>query len=454
MKKRMILTTLVLLVIVIGISVYLNNRRKEPQSIADQLPTSQPHEHIAPDGTIVKHQHTYPVPEQSEGPVVPGQVVEAKHPIQRAWERLDLDAIQRKYQPYTVAEMQKIWSESYRTNFGPNYPHELDEAYPQEEWLQRNLELGQHFVDSGDYNTTLHRRIYMIDHKFEWEVSNEAEKEQMRSYLDLPPAVDTWEEYEDAFLKTLITSYYTFQVATAADPDIEGGTVGTDGTFVPFKKNTVYVHVNPEKGLSKFTGTLLTAEEEDALIMYGVAPEGITVIYTDERGNPLLSNVEPPRFYERHMKELKQAQVYLQQQIEDHELLLELDALLNPTEEKKQSAPGAREHVHKQDPDLTRETPQDPDTVPPQQPQQHPNARRIPPQRKIPPELQTPDAIHQWFTELEALHGGQLPRDLKTLQEVITELEKVRREGEAKLKPPQRPESPAPPKGSSPVKSQ
>ncbi len=446
MKRRMILTTLLFLIIVIGFSVYLNNRKTGQQSITEQLSTFKQHEHIAPDGTVVKHQHTYEVPELSEGVVKPKPVSESRHPIQRAWEALDLAAIKRKYQPYTVAEMQEMWSQSYMTNFGPNYPHELDEAYPQEEWLQHNLELGQHFADFTDYETTLERRYMMVDHRDKWKVKDEVGREEMRGYLDLPSYVDTWEEYEDAFLKTLITSYHTFVVATESDPDIEGGTVGTDGTLIPFKKNTVYVHVNIEKGFSTFTGTELTNDEENTLTMYGVVPEGLTVIYTDEGGKPLSSDTPPPTFHARRMKELEQAQTYLQQQITDHEVLLELDAILNPQEKGAGTTSVPHEHEHEQEHDHTHETLQPPDKVTPQQS----NAKQPLPHLKIPPELRTPEAINQWFTELEVLHGGQLPKDLQALREVITELEKIRQEGEAKLKPPQPPERPAPPEGNSP----
>ncbi len=449
MKKRMILLTVILLIISVVFSVYFSNRKKEPISIEEQLLTSKDHKHIGPDGTVVKHRHVYEIADLPDNVVKPGQVSEAKHPIQSAWEALDLDAIKRKYQPYTVAEMQEMWLRTYTTRFGPNYPHHLDEAYPQEEWLQRNLELGQHFADAADYNTTLQRRIYMIKHRVDWDSGNEEDRAKMRRYLDLPPDVDTWEEYEDAFLKTLITSYHTFVVATEADPDIEGGTVGTDGTLVPFKKNTVYVHVNPDNGLSTFTGTELTDEEEDALITYGVSPDGITVIYTDESGKPLSSDTPSPRFYERDMKELAKAYSLLQQQIEEHEFLLELDALLPSSESQKQSSATPHDHVHEQGHSHTHDLPKDAEDVPlPQRPP--PDAKRLPPGLEIPSELRTPDAVQRWWTQLEALHGGELPKDLQALREVMMELEKIKKEGEAKLKPPPRPERPRPSKRNSP----
>ena len=82
-------------------------------------------------------------------------------------------------------------------------------------------------------------------------------------------------------------------------------------------------------------GPGLTAAEEHVLVNYGVAPEGMSVVYIDANDKPIPSGKVPPRFYERNMKELKEAQVLLQQQIEDHQLLLEMDTLLNPSEDKQ-----------------------------------------------------------------------------------------------------------------------
>ncbi len=454
MKRRMILLTAALLIVSIVLSVYFSNRKKDLLSIEDQLSILNPHEHTASDGTVIKHQHKYEVADLPNNAAKLLKVSDTSHPIQRAWERLDLEYIQQKYQPYNVAEMQEKWSESYRSSFGPNYPHELDEAYPQEAWLQRNLELGQHFADPGDYSTALQRRIYMIEHREEWQVADEEAKKEMRDFLDLPSEVDTWEAYEDAFLKTLITSYHIFQEATASDPSIEGGTVRTDGTFIPFKANTVHVHINPETGLSTFTGVNLTKTEEEDLRVYGVAPEGITVIYTDEKGNPLPADTPTPRFFERNMKELEKAQILLQQQIEEHEFLLEMDTLLTPSEDKKQIVISPRDHGPEKDPDHTHEAPQTDERSPSKQQRQPPNVRQLPPGLEVPPDLHTQDDINRWFTALEALHGGQLPKDLHALQEVITELEKVRQDAEKNLKPPERQEPPAPPvppEGSSPT---
>ena len=146
-------------------------------------------------------------------------------------------------------------------------------------------------------------------------------------------------------------------------------------------------------------------------------------------------------------------QTFILQQIE-HGTLLDLDTLLNPSNEGKQSTSAPHEHVMDHEHDHTHETPLDSETLPSQQLPQ-PNAKHFSTQLEIPPALHTPEAINRWFTALDALHSGQLPKDLQALQKVITELEKIRQEGEANLKPPQPPVPSLPPKavppeGSSP----
>ncbi len=440
----MILTTIISLIVVIGVVLYISNKNKDSQLGIEKQLKSKLHEHIAPDGTFIEHRHTYTQNELSENIVTTRQVLAAKSPIQRAWERLDLEEIRRKYQPYTVAEMHEMWSSGYRSQFGPNYPYQLDETYPQDEWLERNLALGQPFSSWSDYRMVLQRRIYMIDHENQWRVANEDRKEYMRKALDLPSDIDTWEEYEEAYLKFFIVASNAELQAEEADPSILGGTTRTDGTFTPFKENTVYAHINPKSGYVKFTGVSLNEKEEKELATYGVVPEGIKVIYTDEGGKPLPSDTPSPRFYERDMASLEKSLNLLQQQIEEHELLLELDAQLDPPNIATQTDPVPHEHPQDHEHDHGHETPQTPDEKPEQQRRQ-PDAKRTPPPRKIPPELRKPDAVNQWFKELQLLHGGQLPKDLQELRKIITELEKIREEGEAIMKPPERPKRPTPP---------
>lgn len=451
MKKQIVVGTLVLFILATGISIYLSTRKAKPLSVLELLPASKQHKHIAPDGTIVEHRHTYKAPEPSADTPQPKRVSEAKHPIQRAWEALDLAAIKRKYQPYTIAEMREMWDGKYLQHCGPfgNFPpgespvEKADNVYPRDEWLERALNLGRPFVTFSDYRNALGSRIG-FNRQREWWAGPEFvySRDVKINTLHLLPDT-TWEEYIDMSLKFGIVHRVNFLRAKEADPSIQGGTTSLEGVFLPFKDNTVHVHISPKTGFSSFIGAKLTQAEKDDLTNYGIAPKGVTVIYVDENEKPLPPGTPPPTFHEKRMKALGEAQTILQQQIQEHEALLDIDALLNPPEKGKQIAPAPHDHATEHEHDHTHETLQPPDTLTPQQ-RQHLDAKQPPPLQQLPPELRTLDAVNQWFTSLEALHDGQLPKDLQALRKVITELEKIRQEGEAKLKPPPRPERPAP----------
>ena len=463
MKKRMILITITLLVIAIVFCVYISHRTITPLSLREQFPVPNPHEHTAPDGTVVKHIHSYKNTDTNPNTdtVKPAQGSDIPHPIQRAWERLDLTTIRKKYQPYTLAEMKEMWYKRY-LDFGirPENLTEAEKYYPLDEWLEDLMDLGHPFVGFGHYQLALDRRFGMmgptrkswdtgVPHIYESGMVDSGSKIGLLHELQLPPDT-TWKEYIDIHNKFSVVRLMNVLRAQEADPDVEGGLTNLDGSFLPFSPNVVHVHVSPETGRVKFIGARLTAAEEDALVNYGASPKGMSVVYVDAKNHPLPPDKVPPRFYERRMKSLEEAQNLLQQQIKDHEALLELDVLPTPSEKGKQTAPTSHDHTH--DLDHTHEMPESPETVPPQQRLQ-PDAKRIPPQLKIPPELRKLDAVNQWFTELEALHGGQLPKDLKELRKIIDELEKIKREGEAKLKPSQRPAPPSPPDAVPPEES-
>ena len=453
MKKRIVLVTIGVIVAAILASVYLSTRKTDFLSVIEHLPRAKSHEHIAPDSTVIEHRHTYELPEVSIGPVKPKPVSETDHPIQRAWKAFDLAAIKRKYQPYTIAEMREMWDDNYHQHCGPfgNFPpgespvEKADNVYPRDEWLERALDLGHPFVTFSDYRNILGSRIGFNRQRERWAGPEFIYSRDVEvNALHLSPDT-TWEEYIDMSLKFGIVGRINFLRAKEADSSIRGGTTSLDGVFLPFKENTTHVHISPETGFSSFIGAKLTQAEKDDLTNYGIAPKGVTVIYIDENEKHLPPGTSPPTFHERRMKKLEQAQTFLQQQIEEHEALLDIDdALLNPPEEGKQTAPVPHQHTH--------ETPQIPEALPSQQ-RQHPDAKQLPPRRKLPPELRTPDAVNRWFTELEALHGGQLPKDLQALREVIIELQKARQEGETKLKPPQRPAPPSPPDAVPPEES-
>ena len=459
MKKRMILITITLCVIAIGISVYITHRPSPLLSVHEHLPEPKSHEHTTPDGSTVQHIHTYDfaAPDTDiEKTVQPGQASDTKHPIQSAWERLDLNTIKKKYQPYTLAEMKEMWHHSFLDMFGPNLKdvEAAEEFYSLDEWLKDLMALGHPFMHSGHYNLALGRRNGLAGPSREFwdtgepryyptgELMGGFSKAGLLKKLQLPSDT-TYEEYVQMSNKFSVVRLINVLRAQELDPDVDGGVTSLDGSFLPFSPNLVNVHIDPETGRTKFIGPSLTDAEKDALVDFGIAPEGMSVVYIDANDKPIPVGKVPPRFFERNMKALETAQTLLQQQIEEHEFLLEMDTLLNPSAAKKQGTAVPHEHVHEQDPSHTHERAKDTAAA---TPQQRPNIdmKRLPPGIEIPPDIRTQEDIQRWFTALEALHGGQLPKDLRVLQQVITELEQVRQDAEKHLKPPPRPERPTP----------
>ena len=93
-----------------------------------------------------------------------------------------------------------------------------------------------------------------------------------------------------------------------------------------------------------------------------------------------------PRLYERKIRALAEAKAYLQQIFEDH---------------------------------LTVRRPDE--------------KNEIPQQQILTPEPPTSEVVEKWFAELEIVHSGKLPKDLRVLRKVIDELEAVKRQGEKRL---------------------
>lgn len=464
----MIFITITLLVVAIGVSVYIAHRPSPLLSVEDHIHGPQPHEHVAPDGNPIRHTHTYDFTEpdtntdkvkQSE------QEFESKHPIQRAWELLDLDAIKEKYQPYTVAEMNEMWYND-RIRYGSSKEEAAaEEVYPLDKWLKDLLALGHPFMEEMYYDMALGRRLGMtLNTRETWNSGIPQydpktgelvryggagrSKENYLAEFELPSDT-TWDEFVEIQNKFSVVRLMNVLRAEEIDPDVDGGVTSLDGSFLPFSPNLVNVHIDPETGRTKIVGPGLTASEEHALLNYGIAPEGKSVVYIDANDKPIPVGKVPPRFYERNMKELAMAQSLLQQQIEEHKLLLDMDVLLDSPESQKQSSATPHDHVHEQGHSHTHDLPKDAEDVPlPQRPSL--DAKRLPPGLELPPDLRTPDAVQHWWTQLETLHGGELPKDLQALREIMTELEKIKKEGEARLKPSPRPERPTPPKRSSP----
>ena len=446
MKKQLIYLITSLFVIIIGVVFYMNMQKKKVEtSILEQVPGSKSHKHITSDGEVVQHTHTpiqSPKRNQHKNQADPPQ--ETVHPILRIWENMDFNEIRRKYQLYTLQEMIEKWDGEYIRRIRPHansksiaYNEKAEKLYPKEQWLQRLMDNGFPFPDVGYYTVAFSTRYSVIKAKEGFE--NPETKLSVLSDHGLPEDT-TWEELEDFAIKFDIVSIHNEIRAEESDPSVFGGVTGIEGVFTPFTPNTVHVYISEDTGAATFTGRTLTQQQEDDLTMFGAAPEGITVVYTDKEGRPLPTDAKP-RFYERHMAALEAIETYMQEMAAEHEKLF--NTKLQQTRENTQvqqtpsvqQVPQNHDLPHLRDGTESSVTQRTPKTTIPMQ--------NIPPEM-LPKEPLSSKNMHNWLELLQELHGGELPRDLNSLKVALTELEAIRQAAQEKLAP--RPTPPDRPK--------
>ncbi len=446
MKKHLIVFVLaVALAAGITYLIFVFQKRSEFARLArlTHVPNSEQHQHVSPEGKVVSHTHIYdspellPSPEVSEAENDIGIDTDTKdyiktNDIHRIWAALDMDAIRAEFQPYKPEELHEKWSDSPIVTYD-NATEALDKLRPRKAWIARLYEYGYPFLHDDHYEGALSMR-FGIKHYLD-----QADTSPPHERVGLP-AEATWEEIEETFLKHQVIAELAFTRAEQADPDnfLGGvysiGDVGK-GVLTPFKENTVFVHVSEDKPFSQFTGAKLTAAEEDALTMFGVAPEGVNVIYTDKNGIPVPSD-QKPRFYERAMAGLDAAETHVAKLIADHDALFQVGngQEVPKTESAAAGQPQSPPHFH-----------QHPEESPGQRPHR-PEVSSFPPASfgkqatpDIPGDPRDPAQMKKWFAELLLLHGGDLPKDIKGLQEAIKVLNVIRKRGESEPpKPPER----------------
>ena len=440
MKKQITYLIITFAVVLIGVVLYMGFLQKKAiESSLERIPASKPHSHVSPDGDVVKkHTHTSVRPPTVKPKSVDLDSILTKHSILRVWDNLNLADIKRKYQPFTVQEMMEKWEEKYKTleRIKPEQMAPADAYMPKAKWLQHLLDHGYPFKSFGYYMLASRFRYEMPENKERYDnpeprsyplTGNIAgyRNPETRSYLlsgvDLPDDA-TWEEFEEVRIKWNIVARLNEQRAEDVNPSIAGGMTNLKGVFTPFSPNTVYVHVSEDKPMSTFTGVMLSEQQQDDLTMFGIAPKGISVVYTDEDGNPLPADAVP-RFYERKMAALEAAEAHVEKLIAEHDALFK--TLPKPTEKtvpEERSAPSQQTQqgdtrTHQSEGPALQENNRRP-TLPI-------DRHNIPPEM-LPSEPPSRANMQEWFEVLQELHGGELPKDLRVLQAAIHELEEIR----------------------------
>ena len=100
----------------------------------------------------------------------------------------------------------------------------------------------------------------------------------------------TLEAYKEAFIEREIWIQNTWNRVKEEHPEATGMAIEGEN-YLPFKDNLTYVRRN---GPATTTwGTMLSAEQKEDLIMRGIHPEGIEIVYIDNDYN-ILSEKPPP----------------------------------------------------------------------------------------------------------------------------------------------------------------
>ncbi len=123
------------------------------------------------------------------------------------WENLDLPAVKRAYQPYTVAQMNDLWHPQLLAKYGHsesfvNMMRDLDKVYPPDIFLARMLALGSTFIAYSDYETALtEQRRYLHSVRLYWDILDISGRRIYVSHRGLPPDA-SWETLEEDILKS------------------------------------------------------------------------------------------------------------------------------------------------------------------------------------------------------------------------------------------------------------
>lgn len=143
------------------------------------------------------------------------------------WDQLDLAAIKRDYQPYTLTEMREMWNEKLIAKYGGHERlkqaiGDADHVYPLDKYLARMLELGRPFADFSDYENALtEQRIWLFSTRVYWESMNTSERGAYLERRGLPTHA-TWAVYEEVLLKNDVVYSINFWRSKEQDSYMNG----------------------------------------------------------------------------------------------------------------------------------------------------------------------------------------------------------------------------------------
>lgn len=211
---------------------------------------------------------------QNEGRRVPPTASGPKTVLAALYKTPEIDEYPHKISTYegpqTSEAIMAAFDDSYTL-----YPSErrdrMDAAYPKETWIQEFLNKGAKFTHFGDYEKYLDSRQVFMNR------SNDPSVWSSGLYSIRPSS--TLAAYKDAFIEREIWIQETWNRVLEEHPDVTD--MAIEGNhYLPFKAGLTYVRRNGP--FTTIWGTMLSAEEKEALIMHGIHPKGIEIVYIDD----------------------------------------------------------------------------------------------------------------------------------------------------------------------------
>lgn len=133
----------------------------------------------------------------------------------RHWDEIDVAAIQRDYQPYTVPQMRHLWHKKLVDTYDAQKEvlAQVDKLYPHDPYVARLLALGNPFVDFSDYeNALMEQRLQLFSMRLYWEILSPAQRREYLQQRGFPPET-TWHAYEEIHLKNDVVYRLNFRIS-------------------------------------------------------------------------------------------------------------------------------------------------------------------------------------------------------------------------------------------------
>ena len=176
--------------------------------------------------------------------------------------------------PQDVESIMEEFDHRYGRTFSDERAVEIDAIYPKEAWIQMFLDKGGSFRDIYDYGKYMNSRAVLM--------MRAKDPSVWKSQMGGVRPASTLEAYTDAFIEREIWIQETWKRALRENPDMTGIAIEGDH-YLPMRPNLAYVRIDGKGGTTSW-GALL-GQEGHALLLRGIEPEGIEIVYIDENYN-------------------------------------------------------------------------------------------------------------------------------------------------------------------------